>query len=76
MAMMSFMFTMMKAMMNARMKLKNGPATIVEILPQTLAFRKDPSLSSPSFVISPSSPSNMHAPPMGNSFSEYFVPFL
>ena len=56
------------------MKLKIGPATTVEIRPQTLAFRKEPSLVSPSLVISPSSPSNMQAPPMGKIFSEYFVP--
>ena len=77
---MPVMFTMMNATTNARIKLKNGPATTVAIRLHTFALRKEPgpgSFSCPvssSFSTSPSSPSNIQAPPIGNSLSEYFVP--
>ena len=56
---------MTNANTNARIKLNIGPAATTLIRPQTDACPKEPGPSS-----SPSSPTIMQEPPIGNSFRE------
>ena len=54
---------------NARIKLKTGPAAITEILAHTDLLLKFPGASDAS-----SSSPIMHKPPIGKSFRQYLVP--